>query len=85
MINILPDSPHEATRTPTPAPYADAVARLNAVARMIEATRQTYALPEHDLTIAWEMAGDRDRAILEARAEEVAAAAAVGLAGLSTL
>lgn len=83
MINLLPESP--ARSTPTPAPYADAVARLNAVARMIEATRVAHALPEHDLTRAWEMAGDRDRAIFEGRADEIAAAAAVGLAGLTSL
>ena len=83
MINILPESPQQAT--PTPAPYADAVARLNAVARMIEATRATNALPEHDLTTAWEMASDQDKAILEGRADEVAAAAALGLAGLTSL
>lgn len=83
MINLLPESP--ARSTPTPAPYADAVARLNAVARMIEATRVSHALPEHDLTTAWEMASDQDKAILEGRADEVAAAAALGLQGLTSL
>lgn len=83
MINLLPESPSAAT--PTPAPYADAVARLNAVARMIEATRLTNPLPEHELTSAWEMASDQDKAILEGRADEVAAAAVVGLTGLLSL
>lgn len=83
MINILPESP--ARPTPAPAPYADALARLHAVSRMLDATRAVAPLPDADLARAWELSSERGRKRMEARADEVAAAAAAGLAVLASL